>query len=140
MLLHGCRVTWDEPAARLIDNNPTTVGNVNNFSPTPYYTLTLATAVPNLKAVWLYARNDTYWAELTNVSVSLSTSATFGAGDISVCASGVTATAKGAVMRVACEGAAVGRSWQYVYVQRFNSTSAGVNFGLGEIQVMSGGA
>ena len=139
--MHGCRFTQGtEPAANLIDNNLNNVGNVGNDSPTPYYTLTLARAVPNLKAVWLYARNDDYWSEFSNVMVSLSTSATFGAGNISVCASGVTATGKAALMRVACEGAAFGRSWQYVYVQRINSAGSSVTVGLAEIGVMSGGA
>jgi hypothetical protein len=141
MLLPTCRFSQgSEPASNLNDNNLNNVGNVGNDSPTPYYTLTLARAVPNLKAVWLYARNDQHWAEFSNVTVSLSTSATFGAGNISVCASGVTATAQAAVMRVACEGAAFDRSWQYVYVQRINSAGSNVNFGLGEIRVMSGGA
>ena len=129
-----------EPAANLIDNNLNNVGNVDgNASPTPYYTLTLASAVPKLKAVWIYTRDDQNWRDFQNARVSLSTSATFGAGNISVCASGVTATAQAEVVKVACEGAAFGRSWQYVYVQRITS-GGDAYFGLAEIRVMTGGA
>ena len=140
MLPHGCRNTLGEPASNLIDNNLNNVGNVNgDDSRTPYYMLTLAGAVSNLKAVWLYNRNDIYWRDFANVTVFLSTSATFGAGNISVCARGVTATAQAELVRVACEGAAFGRSWQYVYVQRISSGGP-VYFGIGEIRVMTGGA
>ena len=109
----------NEPPSNLIDNNFSNTGNVDNTSPNPFYVITLASAVSDLKAVWLYARPDTPWREFTNVTVTLSTSATPGAGNTSVCASGVTATGPGAVMKVECEGAAAARAiWQYVHVQR----------------------
>lgn len=134
----ACRRS-NEPASNLIDGNLSNVGNVDNLSNTPFYVLTLVRAISNLKAVWIYARNDTAWNELSRVNVSLSTSATPSAGTFSRCASNVTATGQAAVMRVACEGAAAGRSWQYVHIQRDNSGGANVNFGLAEVRVMSGG-
>ena len=141
MLPHGCSNTLGEAAKYLIDGNKTNVGNVDGTrSTTPYYMLTLQAAVPNLKAVWLYNRIDQYWRDFTNVTVSLSTSPTYRQGNISVCASNVSATARAEVVRVACEGAAFCRSWQYVYVQRINSGGGDTYFGLAEIQVMTGGA
>lgn len=135
-----CRRNAAEGVGNLRDGNLGNVGNVDNTIPNPFYVLTLASSVSDLKAVLLYARNDAAWGELSNATVSLSTSATLGAGNASVCARGVQAAGQGAVMKVECEGAAAAglSSWQYVHVQRFTN-GGGVNFGLAEIRVMRGG-
>lgn len=136
-LVAACR-RGTEPVANLFDNNPSSVGNIGNASPNPYYIVILASSVGAIKAVWLYARNDSAWGELNNVTVSLSNTATFGAGTIKTCASGITATGQGQLVKVACEGAATYNVQQWVYVQRF-ATGDGVFFGLAEIRVMRGG-
>ena len=145
MVPHGCRVGGPPHAIavpQLIDNK---LGpgkeQAASTRGTAYFAVALAAPVPDLKAVVLYTPAIGSGARgFENLTVSLSTSATLGAGTISVCASGLTEPAEGAVVRVACEGAAFGGSWQYVYVTKPPSNVGAVAFQLAEIQVMRGGA
>ena len=130
----------DEPTSNLLDSILSSEGNNANTSPSPYYTVVLDAPINDLRAVWLWSRDEAVWAdELSSVYVFLSTSPTPGYGREVLCsASNVSATGANQLVKVSCEGAAAGSSWQYVRVQRF-TYGAGMSFGLAELRVMRGG-
>lgn len=106
---------------------------IGNSPSNPYFYLTLAQPVTNIKAVLLTPRNDAWYTDLTGVTVTLSDSSKWGQGTIKTCATGVRSPAAGVVNVVDCSMHP--GTYRYIGLERPGSSQ----IGLGEVQVLYGG-
>lgn len=123
-------------ASNLIDGNLANVGNVDQ-SVNPWYVFKLGSPISDIQAVRLIPRNDLFWSEMSDVTVSLSSVGSVDDRTARICGARVSAkeSDRGRGVNVPCAG---GGAWQYVIVQRF-SNGQPVNFGMAEVSVMRGG-
>lgn len=124
----------DTAAFKMIDGDLLTFGSTG-FGVDPWFRLTTSARMNNIRAVSLLPRQDQRWAQLNNVTVTISSSSELGAPGSMVCATNIYATeASDEPIVVQCPTVS-SFVINTIFVQRF-SNGAAVEFGLAEVKIL----
>lgn len=124
-------------ALKLIDGDMFTTA-ITGAGVDPWFKLTTSARMKDIRAVALVPRKDERWAQLSNVTVSISSGSELGGAGTLVCATNIYATDESRDDAIIVQCPAVNAYVIYtIFVQRF-SNGASVEFGLAEIQILRG--